>query len=143
MLPNHSPLTIAEQFGTLATLHPGRIDLGLGPGPGHRPDHRAGAAARTLMPPTTFPQDVLELQAYLRVTSCIPASMPSPGKGTDVPIYHPGLVALRRPLAAELGLPYGFASHFAPAALCGTPSPSTGAPTGPPNATPSPSSTPA
>ena len=116
MLPNHSPLVIAEQFGTLATLHPGRIDLGLGRAPGSdrttmyalRRDHAAA---------DRFPDDVLELQGYLRDESRVPGVNAYPGRGTDVPLYILGSSLFGAQLAALLGLPYAFASHFAPAAL--------------------------
>jgi luciferase family oxidoreductase group 1 len=116
MLPNHSPLVIAEQFGTLATLHPGRIDLGLGRAPGTdqvtvRALRRDPAAAEH------FPQDVLELQGYLRGESIVAGVKAVPGAGTNVPIYILGSSLFGAQLAAELGLPYGFASHFAPEAL--------------------------
>ncbi|MBG0826789.1 LLM class flavin-dependent oxidoreductase [Planomonospora sp. ID67723] len=116
MLPNHAPLTIAEQFGTLETLHPGRIDLGLGRAPGSdqqtmRALRRAPAAA------DDFPQDVLELQGYLTGRSRIPGVDATPGKGTDVPLYILGSSLFGARLAAALGLPYAFASHFAPDAL--------------------------
>jgi luciferase family oxidoreductase group 1 len=116
MLPNHSPLTIAEQFGTLETLHPGRIDLGLGRAPGG--DQKTMRALRR--GPTasdTFPQDVLELQGYLTGRSRIPGVDATPGKGTDVPLYILGSSVNGARLAAELGLPFAFASHFAPSAL--------------------------
>jgi luciferase family oxidoreductase group 1 len=116
MLPNHAPLIIAEQFGTLATLHPGRIDLGLGRAPGT--DQRTLRALRR--DPTaadSFPDDVLELQAYLRGQSLIPGVNAIPGGGTDVPLYILGSSLFGARLAAALGLPYAFASHFAPAAL--------------------------
>jgi luciferase family oxidoreductase group 1 len=157
MLPNHAPLVIAEQFGTLASLHPGRIDLGLGRAPGT--DQRTLLALRrTPMSADTFPQDVLELQAYLsgpqhtgameesdparsrrslsepgradqgheaRATErggAVAAAKPHgveavPGAGTNVPIWILGSSLFGAALAAELGLPYAFASHFAPAAL--------------------------
>ena len=116
MLPNHAPLVIAEQFGTLATLHPGRIDLGLGRAPGTdqvtlralRRDPRASDA---------FPQDVLELQAFLGDQTLVPTVEATPGKGTHVPLYILGSSLYGAQLAAMLGLPYAFASHFAPAAL--------------------------
>lgn len=116
MLPNHAPLVIAEQFGTLETLHPGRIELGLGRAPGTdqntmRALRRNGAAA------DTFPQDVMELQAYLRGESQIPGVNAYPGKGTDVPLYILGSSLFGAGLAAALGLPYAFASHFSPGAL--------------------------
>lgn len=116
MLPNHAPLTIAEQFGTLETLHPGRIDLGLGRAPGS--DQKTMQALRR--DPTSsdsFPQDVLELQGYLGDTSRIPGINAVPGKGTHVPLYILGSSLFGAKLAAMLGLPYAFASHFAPNAL--------------------------
>ncbi|GAA4866453.1 MULTISPECIES: LLM class flavin-dependent oxidoreductase [Saccharopolyspora] len=116
MLPNHAPLTIAEQFGTLATLYPGRIDLGLGRAPGS--DQKTMRALRR--DPTSaesFPQDVLELQGYLRGESRIQGVDAVPGKGTDVPLYVLGSSLFGAKLAALLGLPYSFASHFAPDAL--------------------------
>ena len=116
MLPNHAPLVIAEQFGTLETLHPGRIDLGLGRAPGTdqntmRALRRSGATA------DTFPEDVVELQAYLRGQSRIPGVNAYPGKGTDVPLTILGSSLFGASLAAVLGLPYAFASHFSPGAL--------------------------
>lgn len=116
MLPNHSPLIIAEQYGTLETLHPGRIDLGLGRAPGS--DQQTMRAMRRV--PTSaddFPQDVLELQGYLTGESRIPGVDATPGKGTDVPLYILGSSLFGAKLAAALGLPYAFASHFAPNAL--------------------------
>lgn len=116
MLPNHSPLTIAEQFGTLAELHPGRIDLGLGRAPGS--DQQTMRALRRDPPSAdSFPQDVLELQGYLTGPSRIPGVEATPGKGTDVPLYILGSSLFGAKLAAMLGLPYAFASHFAPNAL--------------------------
>ena len=116
MLPNHSPLVIAEQFGTLAELHPGRIDLGLGRAPGT--DQRTWQALRRdRSAAERFPQDVLELQGYLAGESRIPGISAVPGAGTDVPLYILGSSMFGAKLAAVLGLPYGFASHFAPAAL--------------------------
>jgi luciferase family oxidoreductase group 1 len=116
MLPNHAPLLIAEQFGTLAELHPGRIDLGLGRAPGsdqvtQRALRRGPTAA------DQFPHDVLELQGYLSAVSRVPGVDATPGKGTFVPIYILGSSLFGASLAAALGLPYAFASHFAPAAL--------------------------
>jgi luciferase family oxidoreductase group 1 len=116
MLPNHAPLTIAEQFGTLATLHPGRIDLGLGRAPGS--DQNTQFALRR--DPTAadrFPQDVLELQGYLAGASRVPGVSATPGAGTHVPLYILGSSLFGAELAAYLGLPYAFASHFAPGAL--------------------------
>lgn len=116
MLPNHSPLTIAEQFGTLATLHPGRIDLGLGRAPGS--DQKTMLALRRdAAAADRFPQDVLELQGYLGDESRIPGIEAVPGKGTNVPLYILGSSLFGAKLAAALGLPYSFASHFAPNAL--------------------------
>jgi luciferase family oxidoreductase group 1 len=116
MLPNHSPLVVAEQFGTLATLHPGRIDLGLGRAPGSdrttmRALRRDDAAA------DTFPRDVQELQGYLAGRSLVPGVEAVPGAGTRVPLYLLGSSLFGAQLAAALGLPYAFASHFAPQAL--------------------------
>jgi luciferase family oxidoreductase group 1 len=116
MLPNHSPLVIAEQFGTLAALHPGRIDLGLGRAPGT--DQRTfQALRRDPRSAERFPSDVLELQGYLSGESRIPGVDATPGKGTNVPLYILGSSLFGAKLAAALGLPYAFASHFAPAAL--------------------------
>ncbi len=116
MLPNHSPLTIAEQFGTLATLHPGRIDLGLGRAPGSD-QNTMRAMRRDAHSSDRFPEDVLELQGYLRGESRIPGVVAVPGAGTNVPLYILGSSLFGAQLAAMLGLPYAFASHFAPAAL--------------------------
>ncbi len=116
MLPNHSPLVIAEQFGTLETLYPGRIDLGLGRAPGT--DQRTLRALRR--DPTsadTFPQDVLELQALLGPLQPGQAVQAVPGTGTNVPLWILGSSLFGSQLAAMLGLPYAFASHFAPNAL--------------------------
>ncbi|HUE59281.1 MAG TPA: LLM class flavin-dependent oxidoreductase [Acidimicrobiales bacterium] len=116
MLPNHSPLVIAEQFGTLAELHPGRIDLGLGRAPGS--DQLTQRALRR--DPTAaeyFPQDVVELQGYLNGPSLVPGVEATPGKGTRVPLYILGSSLFGGSLAAALGLPFAFASHFAPDAL--------------------------
>ncbi|WP_406723864.1 LLM class flavin-dependent oxidoreductase [Streptomyces sp. GD-15H] len=116
MLPNHAPLPIAEQFGTLATLHPGRIDLGLGRAPGSD-QQTMRALRRDPRSADTFPQDVLELQGYLAGESRIPGVDATPGKGTNVPLYILGSSLFGAKLAAALGLPYSFASHFAPNAL--------------------------
>jgi len=116
MLPNHSPLTIAEQFGTLATLHPGRIDLGLGRAPGTDPQ-TTRALRRDPSAADSFPQDVLELQGYLSGETRVPGVHAIPGRGTHVPLYILGSSLFGARLAAVLGLPYAFASHFAPAAL--------------------------
>ena len=116
MLPNHSPLVIAEQFGTLASLHPGRIDLGLGRAPG-TDQTTMRALRRVLGSADSFPQDVLELQAYLSDESAVPGVEAIPGRGTRIPLYILGSSLFGAQLAAVLGLPYAFASHFAPAAL--------------------------
>jgi luciferase family oxidoreductase group 1 len=113
MLPNHSPLVIAEQFGTLETLHPGRIDLGLGRAPGT--DQRTWMALRRdPQASERFPQDVVELQRFLGEESPLPGIKAIPGQGTHVPLYILGSSLFGAELAAELGLPYAFASHFAP-----------------------------
>ncbi|MGY1843000.1 LLM class flavin-dependent oxidoreductase [Modestobacter sp. SYSU DS0875] len=116
MLPNHSPLTIAEQFGTLAAMYPDRIDLGLGRAPGSD-QNTMYALRRDPNSAETFPQDVLELQAYLTGNSRVPGVDAIPGKGSDVPLYILGSSLFGAHLAAALGLPYAFASHFAPQAL--------------------------
>jgi luciferase family oxidoreductase group 1 len=113
MLPNHAPYVIAEQFGTLARLFPGRIDLGLGRAPGT--DHLTLKALRR--PPEaaeTFPQDVLELQAFLAPAAPGQRIQAVPAAGTEVPLFILGSSYFGAMLAAELGLPYSFASHFAP-----------------------------
>lgn len=116
MLPNHSPLVIAEQFGTLAELFPGRIDLGLGRAPGT--DQRTlQALRRDPRASDRFPQDVQELQGYLADESLVPGITATPGRGTRVPLYILGSSLFGAQLAAALGLPYAFASHFAPDAL--------------------------
>ena len=116
MLPNHSPLVIAEQFGTLESLYPGRIDLGLGRAPGS--DQRtAQALRRDAMAGDTFPQDVMELQAYFEPALPRQAIQAVPGAGLNVPLWILGSSLFGAQLAAALGLPYAFASHFAPDAL--------------------------
>jgi luciferase family oxidoreductase group 1 len=113
MLPNHSPLVIAEQFGTLETLHPGRVDLGLGRAPGT--DQRTWMALRRDPHASErFPQDVVELQKFLSEESPLPGIKAIPGQGTHVPLYILGSSLFGAELAAQLGLPYAFASHFAP-----------------------------
>jgi luciferase family oxidoreductase group 1 len=116
MLPNHSPLVIAEQFGTLATLHPGRIDLGLGRAPG---SDQAAARALRRGPEAAerFPEDVVELRGLLGDETPISGVRAIPGQGTEVPLYMLGSSLFGAQLAAQLGLPYAFASHFAPQAL--------------------------
>ena len=116
MLPNHSPLTIAEQFGTLQAMYPGRIDLGLGRAPGSD-QNTTYALRRDPRSADTFPQDVLELQAYLAGKSRVPGVDAIPGKGSRVPLYILGSSLFGAQVAAALGLPYAFASHFAPAML--------------------------
>jgi luciferase family oxidoreductase group 1 len=114
MLPNHAPLVIAEQFGTLESLFPGRIDLGLGRAPGTDP-----LTARALRrghgdSSDTFPQDVMELQAYFRPIVAGQAVRAVPGAGLSVPIWLLGSSLFSAQLAAALGLPFAFAAHFAP-----------------------------
>src|SRR6266404_654567 len=116
MLPNHSPMVIAEQFGTLATLFPGRIDLGLGRAPGT--DQRTLQALRRGPDSSEyFPQDVVELQALLGPPQENQAIHAIPGEDTNVPLWILGSSLYGAELAAMLGLPYAFASHFAPAQL--------------------------
>ena len=114
MLPNHAPLVIAEQFGTLEALFPGRIDLGLGRAPGT--DQLTARALRRGQPNSadTFPQDVMELQAYFRPARPGQAVQAVPGAGLAVPIWLLGSSLFSAGLAAALGLPFAFASHFAP-----------------------------
>jgi luciferase family oxidoreductase group 1 len=116
MLPNHAPLTIAEQFGTLAAMYPDRIDLGLGRAPGSD-QNTMYALRRTPGSAEAFPQDVVELRGYLEGQSVVPGVDAVPGKGSRVPLYILGSSLFGARLAAALGLPYAFASHFAPAAL--------------------------
>ncbi|MBI0473868.1 LLM class flavin-dependent oxidoreductase [Sphingomonas sp. MA1305] len=116
MLPNHAPLVIAEQFGTLDALFPGRIDLGLGRAPGS--DQRVARALRRTLDsdPNAFPQDVLELQSYFADDGQT-GIVATPGAGADVRLWILGSSTFGAQLAAALGLPYAFASHFAPDAL--------------------------
>jgi alkanesulfonate monooxygenase SsuD/methylene tetrahydromethanopterin reductase-like flavin-dependent oxidoreductase (luciferase family) len=116
MLPNHAPLLIAEQFGTLAAMYPGRIDLGLGRAPGSD-QNTMYALRRDPSSADTFPQDVVELQGYFTGKTRVPGVDAVPGKGAHVPLYILGSSLFGASLAALLGLPYAFASHFAPAAL--------------------------
>ena len=116
MLPNHAPMVIAEQFGTLAQLHPGRIDLGLGRAPG-TDQMTMRALRRSLSNSDNFPQDVLELQAYFAPAEPGQRLQAVPAAGTEVPLWILGSSTYGAQLAAELGLPYAFASHFAPDAL--------------------------
>jgi luciferase family oxidoreductase group 1 len=117
MLPNHAPLVIAEQFGTLESLYPGRIDLGLGRAPGT--DQRTAHALRRTLAGSadTFPEDVMELQAYFQAVQPGQAVRAVPGAGLNVPIWLLGSSLFSAQLAAALGLPFAFASHFAPAYL--------------------------
>jgi luciferase family oxidoreductase group 1 len=116
MLPNHAPLVIAEQFGTLATLYPDRIDLGLGRAPG-TDMATARALRRNMTQSDQFPQDVVELITYLGAPRPDAAVRAVPGEGTKVPVWLLGSSLYGAQLAAYLGLPYAFASHFAPAML--------------------------
>ncbi len=116
MLPNHAPYVIAEQFGTLARLFPGRIDLGLGRAPG-TDQLTLRALRRTNEAAETFPQDVLELMAFFAPVAPGQRIQAVPAAGTDVPIWILGSSHFGAMLAAELGLPYAFASHFAPGEL--------------------------
>jgi luciferase family oxidoreductase group 1 len=114
MLPNHAPLVIAEHFGTLGTLYPGRIDLGVGRAPGTDP--RTAQALRRDLTTTVdrFPQDVIELQQYFRPAQPGQAVRAVPGAGVDMPIWILGSSLYGAQVAAALGLPFAFASHFAP-----------------------------
>ena len=114
MLPNHAPLVIAEQFGTLESLFPGRIDLGLGRAPGT--DQRTARALRRSMTGSddSFPQDVLELQSYFQPAAPGQAVRAVPGAGLGVPLWLLGSSLFSAQLAAQMGLPFAFASHFAP-----------------------------
>src|SRR5947207_833109 len=117
MLPNHAPLLIAEQFGTLAALHPGRVDLGLGRAPGSD-QITARAVRRALLGgEDTFPQEVVELMSYFQPAKPGQAVQAVPGAGLDVPIWILGSSLFGAQLAAYLGLPFAFASHFAPAIM--------------------------
>ena len=116
MLPNHAPLVIAEQFGTLLELYGDRIDLGLGRAPG-TDQKTLMALRRTNQSADRFPSDVLELQSYLKGESRIPGINAYPGTGTNVPLILLGSSHFGAQLAAQLGLSYSFASHFAPQML--------------------------
>src|SRR5277367_1073897 len=117
MLPNHAPLMIAEQFGTLAALHPGRVELGLGRAPGSDQLTMRAMRRNLLAGADQFPQDVVELMGYFRPTEPGQRLQAVPGAGLDVPIWILGSSLFGAQLAAYLGLPFAFASHFAPAAL--------------------------
>ena len=117
MLPNHAPLVVAEQFGTLESLYPGRIDLGLGRAPG-TDQFTAYALRRNLAGDVDqFPRDVQELQSYFGSTQPGQRVTAVPGNGLEIPIWILGSSLYGAQLAATLGLPYAFASHFAPAAM--------------------------
>jgi luciferase family oxidoreductase group 1 len=116
MLPNHAPLVIAEQFGTLASLYPGRIDLGLGRAPG-TDQETVRALRRNIESANRFPNDVVELQHYFEPADPGQKVQAVPGAGLKVPLWILGSTLYGAQLAAVLGLPYAFASHFAPAAL--------------------------
>ncbi len=115
MLPNHSPLVIAEQFGTLESLFPGRIDLGLGRAPGTDQVTAMAIRGERMNAVNSFPQDVLKLQAYFSEENSTSSVRAIPGEGLDIPIWILGSSTDSARLAAALGLPYAFASHFAPA----------------------------
>ena len=117
MLPNHAPLVIAEQFGTLEALYPGRIDLGLGRAPGTDPLTTRALRRERLMAAELFPQDVLELQSYFRPAAPNQPVRAVPGEGLNVPLWLLGSSDFSARFAASLGLPFAFASHFAPAYL--------------------------
>lgn len=117
MLPNHAPLQVAEQFGTLESLFPGRVDLGLGRAPGT--DHAATVALRRTLnsDPNEFPRDVMEVMAFLAEVQPGQSVRAVPGAGLGVPIWILGSSTFGAQVAAHLGLPFAFASHFAPAML--------------------------
>lgn len=117
MLPNHAPLVVAEQFGTLGTLYPNRIDLGLGRAPGT--DQRTAMALRRYRQETVqdFPDNIDELQVYLSSENATAAVRATPGEGVELPLYLLGSSTFSAELAGKKGLPYAFASHFAPTHL--------------------------
>ncbi|WP_257181474.1 LLM class flavin-dependent oxidoreductase [Corynebacterium cystitidis] len=114
MLPNHSPYVIAEQFGTLGELYPDRIDLGLGRAPGTDQNTLGRALRRDPRAAENFPNDVVELHGYFRGRPTVPGVTAVPGVGAKMPLYILGSSMFGATLAAKLGLPYSFASHFAP-----------------------------
>jgi luciferase family oxidoreductase group 1 len=114
MLPNHAPIVIAEQFGTLESLYPGRIDLGLGRAPGTDPNTARALRRRTELDADSFPSDLAELQAYFRDEFAGQRIRAVPGAGLMVPIWLLGSSTYSAQLAAALGLPFAYASHFAP-----------------------------
>lgn len=117
MLPNHAPLVVAEAFGTLAEIHPGRIDLGLGRAPGTDGPTMRALRRERIETEADFPRDVVELQRLLAPAQAGQRIVAMPGAGTEVPIWLLGSSLFSAQLAAELGLPYAFASHFAPRML--------------------------
>jgi luciferase family oxidoreductase group 1 len=117
MLPNHAPLLIAEQFGTLAALHPGRVELGLGRAPGSDQITARAVRRNLLSDADQFPQDVVELMGYFQPAEPGQPVQAVPGAGLQVPIWILGSSTFGAQLAAYLGLPFAFASHFAPAML--------------------------
>ncbi|WP_421990933.1 LLM class flavin-dependent oxidoreductase [Roseococcus sp.] len=117
MLPNHAPLIIAEQFGTLAALHPGRIDLGLGRAPGTDQNTMRALRRNLGTGPDEFPQDVMELMEYFKPAAPGQAIQAVPGAGLDIDFWILGSSTYGAQLAAMMGLPYAFASHFAPAQM--------------------------
>jgi luciferase family oxidoreductase group 1 len=117
MLPNHAPLVIAEQFGTLAALHPGRVELGLGRAPGSDQITNRAIRRNLLADVDQFPQDVVELMGYFQPAEPGQAVQAIPGAGLEVPIWILGSSLYGAQVAAYLGLPFAFASHFAPAMM--------------------------
>ena len=117
MLPNHAPLVVAEQFGALAALHPGRIELGLGRAPGTDPAAAHALRRNLAADAEEFPRDVVELLGYFRPAAPGQAVRAVPGEGLEVPVWILGSSTFGAQLAAALGLPYAFASHFAPAQM--------------------------
>ena len=117
MLPNHAPLVIAEQFGTLESLYPGRIDLGLGRAPGTDPGAARALGRDLFTEADTFPQEVQELLSYFKVAQPAQVVRAVPGAGLSVPVWLLGSSLFSAQLAAVLGLPFAFASHFAPDAM--------------------------
>ena len=114
MLPNHAPLVVAEQFGTLASLYPGRIDLGLGRAPGTDQVTARALRRNNMESAQDFPDDVIALQTYFSIENSNSKVRAIPGEGLEIPIWILGSSTDSARLAAHLGLPYAFASHFAP-----------------------------
>ena len=117
MLPNHAPLVVAEQFGTLATLYPNRVELGLGRAPGTDPHTMRALRRGRQETEDQFPQDVNEILYYFKDAQPNQRIIATPGQGTHVPVWLLGSSLFSAQLAAKLGLPYSFASHFAPRML--------------------------